>query len=92
MTVDNSSTGTYTILTTEGSQSMGQLMPQVKAILSQPRPSVGYNPPLDVHLPEVQGRGGNYSTDALGTPMSLLASVNQFEQQLLEKIERSQAA
>ena len=82
--VDNGSTGTYSILTTESSQSMGQVTTQVTVAHSQPRPSIGYNPPLNAHIPEVQGRGGEHSTDALDRQMLPLATANQLEQQLLE--------
>ena len=60
-------------------------------MFTQPVSSVGYNPPLDAHLSDEQGRGGDHSTADTARESPLVA-MNQFEQQDEERVKRSQAA
>ena len=57
-----------------------------------PMPLVGHNPPLDAHLPvDAQGRGSNHSSTSTGWD-SPLATMNKFEQDMVNQVKRSQAA
>ena len=89
--MDIDSTGTYLIRTTNGSQAEGHLMTTTTEAFTRSVPSVGYNPTLDVHLPDKQGWGGDHSTVDSGRDSPLVV-MNQFEQQVVERIEKLQAA